>query len=168
MLGWICACAFNSWKDYSNQLILLCRKSHLFCIIKRSAWIDTQGPLKCQRLAWRVSTVVVILFETAMKEWNLPENSRETSRFDKVWKMRTILSFKKIIGEFTMLGMAQSRVSPNFSRPVVKLQKSATCHRSQIKTLKPCSVLYKKSPRRPLEKWGFFYPWDRPKRGGLS
>lgn len=86
MLGWICACASNSWEDYFNQLILFCRKSQLFSENSRDQHENhTQGPLNKmpKNLPFQsFHFLVVILFETAMKEWSLTENPYETSGFD--------------------------------------------------------------------------------------
>ena len=95
MLGWICACASNSWEDYFNQLILFCRKSQLFSENSRDHHENhTQGPLNKmpKNLPFRVSTSSwSILFETAMKEWSLPEFTHvKPQGLILVWKMRTI------------------------------------------------------------------------------
>ena len=95
MLGWICACASNSWEDYFNQLILFCRKSQLFSENSRDQHENhTQGPLNKmpKNLPFQsFHFLVVILFETAMKEWSLPEFTHmKPQGLILVWKMRTI------------------------------------------------------------------------------
>ncbi len=133
MLGWICACASNSWEAFFNLLILflLCRKSHLFTVIKWWANLDWHSRTTQQ---WK-------------KKFSLQVNKPQgLIRFGR-W---VFLSLFKNIGSFTMLGRRDCILSPRQANDMPRHL------RSQIKTLKPCSVHCKKSPKRPLSRQIFW------------
>ena len=162
MLGWICACASNSWEDYFNQLILFCRKSQLFSENSRDQHENhTQGPLNKMPKNLPFQS---FHFPRGHFVWNSNERMKppwvypyETSGFDIGLEDE---NYQKSFSTNSMVSSPwrDGRMEyPQISRaPVMKLQhqQGTKSHRSQIKTWKPCSVHYKKSPRPPLKKLG--------------